>query len=98
MLQEAIGCVVENGADRILGTAHDALHAIDSAEIMAAVDSFASAGPDKNVLVVIAHADHFMRHHLADGKDQIEAVFEKHAVHLCRPREVELALRLLMDE
>ena len=98
MPQEAIGCIVEHRAHRIFGAAHDALHAVDGAQVVAAVDAFAAAGADENVLVVVGHADHFMRHHLADGEDQVEAAFEKHAVHLRRPWKVELALRLLMDE
>ena len=71
--EEVVGGVVEDVADWIVGSAHDALHAVDGAEIMAAVDAFAAAGPDQDVLVVVGHADDFVGHDLADGEDQIEA-------------------------
>ena len=72
-----IGGVVEHGADGIFGAAHDALHAVDGAEIVAAVDALAAAGADQDVLVVVGHADHFMRHDLADGENEIEAAVRR---------------------
>ena len=75
-VQEMIGGVVEHVAHGIVGAAHDALHAVDGAQIVAAVDAFAAAGADENVLVVVGHADDFMRHDLADGENEIEAACE----------------------
>ena len=92
--QEAVGGVVEHGAHRILGAAHDALHAVDRAEVVAAIDAFAAARADQNVLGVVGHADHFMRHDLADGENQIEAAARDEAIDLRGPRVVQLAFGL----
>src|SRR5581483_252211 len=73
MAKELVRSMVEHGAHRILCAAHNAFHAVDSAEIVAAVDAFTAAGAYENVLGVVGHADYFMRHDLADGKNQIEA-------------------------
>ena len=57
----------------LIGAAHDALHAVDGAQVVAAVDAFAAAGADQNVLGVVGHADDFVGHDLADGENEIES-------------------------
>ena len=59
---------------------------------------FAASGAHQDVLVVVGHADDFMRHDLADGKNQVEAALRNEPVDLRRPRIVELAFRLFADE
>src|SRR6267378_887587 len=67
MPQETIRGVIENVAYRVFGAAHDAFHAINRAQVVAAVDALAASGPHENVFVVIRHADDFVGHDLADG-------------------------------
>ena len=45
--------------------------------------------PTKHILVVIRHADDFMRHNLADGQDQIMSAIAYKFVDLRRPFIVE---------
>ena len=96
--QKMIGGVVENLTHGIFSAAHDALHPIHCAQIMAAVDSIAASGADENVLVVIGHANHFMGHDLADREDEIKATTRNEPVHLRRPCIVQLAFRLLINK
>ena len=65
---------------------------------MAPVDALAASRAHENILCVVGHAHHFMGHDLADGENEIEAAMHNEPVHLCRPRVVELAFRLLADE
>src|ERR1700761_1452451 len=92
-----IGSVVEHATDRIVCATEDAFHAVDRAEIMAAVDAFAASGADENVLVVVGHADDFMRNDLTDGEDEIEAALRDELVDLCGPSVAQQAFGLLMD-
>ena len=73
MAKEVVGGVVEHIANRIFRAAHDAFHPVDRAQVVAAIDPFAAAGPNQNVLGVVGHTDNFVRHHLANGKNQIES-------------------------
>src|ERR1035437_7497418 len=98
MSQETIGRIIENLAHGILGAAHDALHPINRAQVMAAVYALSASRAHQNILVVIGHANNFMRHNLPDGKNKIEAAMRNQPVHLRRPRIVQLAFRLLVDE
>ena len=98
MAQEVVGGVVEHVAHGIHGAAHDALHAVDRAQVMAAVDALAASRAHQDVLVVVGHADHFVGHDLADGEDQVEAALRDEPVDLRRPRIIQLAFRLLADE
>src|SRR6266404_5161818 len=98
MSQKAIGSVIENIAYGILRTAHDALHPINRAQIMAAVYAFSPSGAHQNVLVVVRHADDFMRHDLTDRENQVETALCNQPIYLGRPRIVQLAFRLLVDE
>src|SRR5882757_11296066 len=52
VLDEMARGIVQDSAHRIVGPPHDAFHAVDSAQKMAAVDTVRPAGADKNVLVV----------------------------------------------
>ncbi len=98
MPQETIRGVIENIAYRVFGAAHDAFHAINRAQVVAAVDALAASGPHENVFVVIRHADDFVGHDLANGENQVEAALSNQPVHLRRPRVVQLAFRLLADK
>src|SRR5258708_33495642 len=98
MPQKTIGGVIENIAHGILRTAHDALHPINRAQVMAAVYALPASGAHENVLVVVRHADDFMGHDLTDRENQIETALRNQPIHLGRPRIVQLAFRLLMDE
>src|SRR5260370_535555 len=98
MPQKTIGGVIENIAHGILRTAHDALHPINRAQVMASVYALPASGAHENVLVVVRHADDFLGHDLADREHQIETALRNPPIHLGRPRIVQLAFRLLMDE
>src|SRR5438270_8069778 len=71
--EEPIRGVIEYIAHRVFGATHDSFHAVNRAQIMAAVDALAAAGPYQNVLVVIRHADNFMGDNLTDRENQVEA-------------------------
>ena len=64
---------------------------------MAAVDARGATGAYKYVFVVISHADHLMRHHLADRQNEVVVVVDE-AIHLGRPRVVETAFADVVDE
>src|SRR4029077_7625549 len=98
MPQKMIGGVIENVAHGILGTAHDALHPINRAQVVAAVYALSASCANKNVLVVVRHANDFMGDDLPDRENQIETALRNQPVHLGRPRVVQLAFGLLMDE
>jgi len=89
--------VVEGIAHGIVRAPHDALHAVDGADVMALVDPFGTAGADENVLVVAGHARHLMRHHLTDGEDQIMLAAREVFRDLHRPVIVHPLLRDLTD-
>src|SRR5258708_34781903 len=63
MPQKMIGRVIENIADRILRTAHDALHPINRAQVMAAVYAFSPSGAHKNILVGTGGRESIYRSH-----------------------------------
>lgn len=63
--------VVEDPPQRVVGAAHHALHAVDCANEVREVDRVASASADKEVLVVVRHAEDFVRHDLADRQDEV---------------------------
>ncbi len=98
VLDEMARGIVQDSTPRIVGPPHDAFHAVDGPEEMAAVDTVRPAGADKNVLVVVGHSNHFMGNNLPDRKDQIEIPFDQHAVDLNRPGVVQLAFGLLVDK
>ena len=49
------------------------------------MDADRAAGSNKDVLVVVGHAHHLVRHHLADGEDEIVAAIAEQLVDLCGP-------------
>jgi hypothetical protein len=77
---------------------HDSFHAIDSAQVVAAIDAVGSARAHENIFVVVGHADHFVRHHLANGENQVELTARDEAVHLSGPVVVQFSFRLLADK
>src|SRR6204780_5638382 len=96
--QETICRVVKHTSNGIFGAAHDALHGINRAQVVAAIDRVAASRADKNVLVVIGHANDFMGNNLADGKNEIETALRDEPVHLRWPCIVQFAFRLFADE
>src|ERR1035437_3654108 len=98
MLEEVIGRVIEYVSHRIDSASHDALHSINRAQIMATIDALAPPSTDQNILSIVRHPDHFMRYYLSDRKDKIEAALRDEAVHLRRPRVVQLSLRLFANK
>ena len=93
-----VGRVIEHVAHRIFRAAHDSFHSVNRAQIVASIDPFAASRAHQNILVVIRHPDHFMRHHLPDRENQIEPALQQKPVHLRRPRIVQLAFRLRMNK
>ena len=93
-----IRSIIQHRAHRVLRAPHDALHPVNRAQVMAEINALATARADKNVLVVIRHPDHFMRHHLPDREDQIKPALRNQPIRLCRPWHVQLPLRQLTDE
>src|ERR1700677_4110804 len=88
MSQESIGRVIENVTHGVLRASHEPLHPINRAQVMAAVYAFSASRAHEDGLVVIRHADNFMRHDLADGEDEVEAAMRNEPVYLRRPRVV----------
>src|SRR5271166_5044277 len=90
--------VIEDRSDRVFGASRDALHAVDRAEVVAAVDALVSASSAQNVLAGVSHADYLVRHNLADGEDQIMVAPRDKAVGLRGPRVMELSLGDFLNE
>jgi len=65
--EKMIGGVIEDVAHGILGAAHDALHAVDGAEIMAGLIPSRPPAADEDVLGEVP-CRHFVGHDLADGR------------------------------
>ncbi len=61
--------------------AHDPFHAVKSAQHVRSVDHGGTAAADKNVLVPVGHAHHFMGNHLSDGENQIVGRIQNQFVH-----------------
>ena len=95
---EVVAGVVQHAANGRVGAAHHALHAVDGAEEVAAMDADGAAGADEDVLVVVGHADDFVRDDLADGEDEVVAAVAEELVDLGGPGVVELALADLVHE
>ena len=71
MHQEVVLGIVKHLAHRRMVAAHDALHAIERAQHVAGVDHARAAASHQHVFVAVGHAHHLVRHHLADGQDDI---------------------------
>ena len=98
LLEKFIAGAVQHPSYRIIRPPHDALHAHHSAQVVAAMNAHRAGGAYQDVLVVVGHADDFVRHDLADGEHQVESSLGNHAVYLRRPGVVEQAAGLLLDE
>ena len=98
MAAEVVLGVVEDAAQGRVGPAHHPFHAVGGADEVALVDARRPAGADEQVLVVVGHADHFVRHDLADREDQVVAALPHQPVELRRPRLAVDALGGLGDE
>ncbi len=90
--------VVQDAAQGRVGPAHHALHAVGRADEVAFVDALHAAAADEDVLVVVGHAHHFVRHDLADREHQVVAAFPDQPIELGRPRAGPQALRRLAHE
>src|SRR5215813_1775370 len=90
--------VIQHAAHRRIRTAHDAFHPVNRTKIMTAINALRAASAHQHVLVVIRHADDFMGHDLADGKNQIEPATHNESVDLSWPFVVELSFGLFVEE
>ncbi len=98
ILGEVIAGVVQHAAHGRVGAAHHAFHTVDGAEEVAAVNADGATGADEDVLVVVRHANDFMRNDLSDRKNQVVATVAEELVDLGRPGEVEFAFADFVDE
>ncbi len=83
--------VVKHRAHGGFVLAHDALHAIKSAQYVGGVDHAGPASAHKDILGVVGHAYHLMGHHLADGQNQVVCRVHQMAVDLHRNRLIHQA-------
>src|SRR5438128_6080410 len=90
--------VIQHASNGSIRASHNALHAVNRAQIVAAVDAVGAAGSDQNILVVIGHADHFMWDDLANRENEIELSASDEPVYLGRPVIIEAPFRLFADE
>ena len=95
---EVVAGVVENAAHGRVGAAHHALHAVDGAEEVRAMNSDGATGADEDVLVVVGHADDLVGNDLADGEDEVVAAVAEELVDLCGPGVVDLSFGDLVEE
>ena len=77
--------LVEQPAGGRVGPAHHLLHAVGRADEMALVDAGLPAAADEEVLGMVGHAGDFVRHHLADRKNEVVTAFPDQLVELGRP-------------
>ena len=85
------GGVIEDAPHRRVRAPHHPFHAVGRADEMAFVDAFLAARADEDVLVVIGHADDFVRNDLADGQNQIVFAGPDEVGQLRRPRKIHRA-------
>src|SRR5262249_17435303 len=77
VLGEMVRSVIQNAAHGGIGAAHNPFHAVNGAQVVALINSFRAAGADEDILVVVGHADDFVRHYLAKREDEIEPAFHQ---------------------
>ena len=65
---------------------------------MAFINAFGSTGADKDIFIVIGHADDFVRHDLPDRQDQIKSALDQKIVDLCGPARNQLYPANLSDK
>ena len=90
--------VVQDAAERRVGPAHHPFHAVGRADEVALVDAPRPAAADEEVLVVVGHAHHLVRHDLADREHQVVAAFPDQPIELGRPGAGPEALGRLANE
>ena len=78
--------IVQDAAERRVGPAHHPFHAVGRADEVALVDAPGPARADEDVLIVVGHARHFVRHDLADREHEVVAAFPDQPIELGRPR------------
>ena len=98
MSGKMLGTVIEDFPHGSIGAPHHSFHSINRAEEMGFVDSFGSACPDKNVLVISGHPDYFVRHDLPDGENQIMRSVGKQSVDLNGNAVIDFSLGHFFDE
>ncbi len=98
VLGEVFACVVQDATDRRVGAPHHALHAVDRAQEVTAVDADRAAGADEDVLVVVGHTDDFVGNDLAYREDEVVTAVAQELIYLCWPGVVEFALADLVHE
>ena len=81
-------CVVQHAAKGSVGPAHHPLHAVGGADEMTFIDAPHAACADEEVLVVVGHAHHFVRHDLPDGEHQVVAALPNEPIELGGPGAV----------
>ena len=77
--------VIQHPAHRVVGTTHNALHAVGCANKVAFVDALGATGPYKDVFVVVGHANYFVGHYLTNAQDEVVLTFHQHLIHLGGP-------------
>ena len=65
---------------------------------MTLVNTFGSTCTDKDILIVICHANHFVWYDLANRENEVDIPFKQQFVDLCRPGEIASALSYLFDK
>ena len=79
------------------GPAHYAFHSVAGSDVVALVDEVRAAHTHEDVLGVVGHSYHLVRHHLTYGQNQIERLVQQKLVHLGVHLVVQLAFRHLPD-
>src|SRR5260370_35114714 len=98
MCQKVIRGVVEDAAYRRVRSAHDSLHSVNGAEIVAAVNAVRAPCSHQDVLIVVRHTDDFVRHDLSNRQDEIEISVADQLIYFHWPAIVELDLGLFSHE
>jgi hypothetical protein len=98
MFCKMLGSIIENSPHWRIGPAHHTFHSVNGAEEVGFIDPFRPACSNKNVLGVSGHPDDFVRHDLANRKNQIVRSIGEKAVDLYRYAVIDRALRSFFDE
>ena len=86
---EVLSGIFEHLAHRASRTSHQAFHSVGGADEVALVDAFAATYSHEDVLGVVRHSNHLVRHNLAYRKDEVEGRVQQELVHLRGPVVVE---------
>ena len=88
--------VIEDFAYRGVILPHEPLNAKYGADHMRFADDITAANANKNIFALVGHADHFMRHYLPGGQDQIVTFIHYNPVDIALHRLLPKALRNLI--